>query len=170
MRKKPLNNEYTEFKAKYGSIVAYFGFTQIPNILIENQKNLKLKNSDFITLINFMRHDYGNLESHISGLTISKNTGMNPSTIYYKNSKNKSREPGIKERLLSKNFIKIRGIDKKYNTDIISLLPLIKKLRMVAKSITEDQIIKNELPKEKINELLKLISIDDLENSLFSHN
>jgi DNA-binding transcriptional regulator YhcF (GntR family) len=139
-----MEKEITNFQAKYGRRILYFGFTQTPNLLIRKWKSLGLTSWEFVLLLYLM--SYGLAPEIIdqvcpSLIEMSRNTGLSTATIHK-----------AKQGLVNKGFIAIQKTKNTYSTNIYKILAR-EKL---------DKNAKREIRQLFLAEKISLIKYDEL--------
>lgn len=141
-----MEKEITNFQAKYGKRTASFGFTQVPNLLLQEKKELGLTNSESIMLSYLMTYGRATEIMDIicpSLKEMAQKTGLSTATIHK-----------AKNGLVKKGFIKIIKKNNVYQTNSYSLLPARKKLNQLATKKIQRQFWSGKMEREKYDELM----------------
>lgn len=139
-----MEKEITNFQAKYGRRVLRFGFTQIPNILLQDTKALGLTGMELHLLCYLM--SYGSAQEiadrvYPSLAMISKLTSFSSATIHK-----------AKQGLINKGFIRVTR--RPYQTNIYDLLPVREKLDVLAKKKIKDSFLIEKMDTETYGDLM----------------
>ena len=144
--------EIKKFESLYGKAILNFGFTQVPNLLIRNMKELKLRGVDVIFLEYLLSHEFSwenGFKVYPSMKTMSAVTGIAYGTINE-----------AKKRLVARGFIGIVMNERnKYRTNTYDLIPLRQKLDAFAK---RKILLDDKVDEKTLNKLTEDATVQNL--------
>src|SRR3989338_5979300 len=121
---KRLKNTHLDNKAiqKFGHTIASQGYTQVPNLLLEYQKELKISNSELRLLLHILQHRWDNNpgKTHPALKKLIKFSGMSSATIHR-----------AKDKLIEKGYLKtLKMLRNPYRTHSYDITGLLTALRV----------------------------------------
>lgn len=135
-------NLLSNFNIKYGSLIARYGFTQIPNLLIKHWKVLGLTKSEYLLALNLLVYDHTDSACFPSLKEIAVHTRMSSATV-------SKAVKGLEE----KKLFEIRR--RNGMTSIYNSIGLRRKIRALAKTQLENSYIHNEINEDEFKSILQ---------------
>ena len=144
--------EIKKFEQLYGKATLKYGFTQVPNLLIRDMKELKLRGVDVNFLAYLISHEFSfenGFRVYPSIKTMSRLTGIAYGTLNE-----------AKKRLVRNGFIGIVMNERnKYRTNTYDLIPLRQKLDAIAK---RKILLDDKVDEKTLNTLMEDATVQNL--------